>query len=126
MVFGLVEGFGEVAVEDGAAAEAEALIGVGMAAAGDVVAGVDELEVGIGRGAEEADGGGVFEVAHEVLLHLPVHFLAVVGRVEGLKNLPDEVLLIFGVEGVEALLGADVPPVADVAALGVIEREDDF
>ncbi len=49
-----------------------------------------------------------------------------VGMMEGLKNLPDEVLLIFGVEGVEALLGADVPPVADVAALGVIEREDDL
>lgn len=126
VVFGLVEGFGEVAVEDGATAEAEALIGVGVAAACDVVAGVDELEVGVGGGAEEADGGGVFDFAHEVLLDLPVHFFAVVGMMKGLEDLPDEVLLIFGVEGVEALLGADVPPVADEAALGVVEREDDL
>lgn len=126
VVLGFVEGFGEVAVEDGAAAEAESLIGVGVAAAGDVVAGVDELEVGIGGGAKEADGGCVFDLAHEVLLHLPVHFFAMVGMMKGLKNLANEVLLIWGVEGVEALLGADVPPVADVAALGVIERKDDL
>ena len=46
--------------------------------------------------------------------------------VQGFKNLPHEVLLILGVESIQTLLGADVPPVAHEAALRVVEREDDL
>ena len=46
--------------------------------------------------------------------------------VEGLENLPHEVLLLLGIKGVQALLGADVPPVAYITTFLVIGRQHDL
>lgn len=65
-----------------------------VAASRHVVAGVDEFEVGVRGGPEECDGRGVLDFAHEIFLHLPVHFLAEVWGVERLEDLFHEILLI--------------------------------
>lgn len=126
MVLGLAEGFGKVPVEDGLAEEAHAFVGMNIAAAGDVVAGVDELKVLVLRRAEEAHGRRVADLAHEIFFHLPVHSLLEIWRVKGTEDLPHQILLLFGVEGVKPLLWADVPPVADVAALVVVGWQHDL
>ncbi len=115
----------EVAIEEGAIPKAFAVVGVGIAAAGDVVSGVDELEVSVVGRAKKGDGGGIFDVTHEVFLDLPVHFFAKIGGVEGFEDLFNEVLLIGSEEGVKPLLGTDVPPVADEIAFRVIDGEAD-
>ena len=90
-----------------------------------MVTGVDELEVGILWGAEERNGGSVLDVTHQVFLDLPRHFLTKVGSMEGFKNLFNKVLLIGSEECVQPFFGADVPPVADEVALGVVNGETD-
>ncbi len=120
VILRLAEGLGEVTVENRFGIEAHAFVRVRVATARDVMPGVDELEVLVLGRAEEADRRRVFDLAHEVMVHLPVHLLAILRRMERLEDLLHKVLLLLGVESVQALVRADIPPIAHELALRMV------
>ena len=90
------------------------------------MAGEDELKVFIIGSPEEASGWGVFELPILVDLDLLLDLFDVFGAVQRIEDLLNQFLLI-AVEGRwDAIIGMNVPPVADILTSRMIRRQTHF
>src|SRR5262249_46454357 len=112
-----------VPIKDRSPAKSMTLVGTPVATPGDMVPREDELKAFIFGCTEEPGGRSVLLIAVLVNQYLIVDGIPILKTVHGVEDFPDEFLLLASKAGGDAVLGMDVPPIADVLALGVIHRQ---